>query len=69
MNKKNRKGNTVTIDLDYWVTQADKARIDGSRDQAVRQRVVRSQQGLTRNPIDTWTIAELGLTLVPRDAK
>lgn len=69
MSKKIRKGNTVTIDLAYWVTQAEKARIDGSRDQYVRQRVVRSQAGKTGNPIDTWTIPELGLTLVPKDAK
>ena len=63
-----RKGNVVTIDLDVWVTQAEKARIDGVRDQYVRQRVVRSQQGKTSRFIETWTIPELGLTLVPRDA-
>lgn len=68
MDKRIRKGNTITIDLDYWVTQAEKARLDGEKDQYVRQRVVRAQQAVKAD-IEIWTIPELGLTLIKRDQR
>jgi hypothetical protein len=64
------KKNTITIDLDYWTTQARKAEIDNVRPQYIRQRVVRSIAGQTKDKfIETWHIPELGITLVPKDAK
>lgn len=64
------KKNTITIDLDYWTTQAKKAELDKVRPQYIRQRVVRSINGETKSRfIETWHIPELGLTLVPKDAK
>lgn len=64
------KKNTITIDLDYWTTQARKAEIDNVRPQYIRQRVVRSIAGQTTAKfIETLHIPELGITLVPRDAK
>jgi hypothetical protein len=63
------KKNTITIDLDYWTTQARKAEIDKVPYQYIRQKVVRSQRGETKSPIETLTIPELGITLVPKDAK
>jgi hypothetical protein len=63
------KKNTITIDLDYWTTQARKAEIDNVSYQYIRQKVVRSQKGQTKSTIETWTIPELGITLVPKDAK
>lgn len=64
------KKNTITIDLDYWTTQARKAEIDNVRPQYIRQRVVRSLSGETKAKfIETWHIPELGITLVAKDAK
>ncbi len=63
------KKNTITIDLDYWTTQARKAEIDKVPYQYIRQKVVRSQRGETKSPIETLHIPELGITLVPKDAK
>jgi hypothetical protein len=61
------KKNTITIDLDYWTTQARKAEIDKVRPQYIRQRVVRSIAGETKTKfIETWTIPELGITLVKK---
>jgi hypothetical protein len=62
------KKNTITIDLDEWTTQAEKAKLDKVRPQYVRQRVVRSIAGETKAKfIKTWHIPELGITLVDRN--
>jgi hypothetical protein len=62
------KKNTITIDLDIWTTQAEKAKIDKVRPQYVRQRVVRSISGETKAKfIKTWRIEQLGITLVDRN--
>jgi hypothetical protein len=64
------KKNIITIDLDKWATQAQKAVIDGVRPQYIRQRVVRSIAGETKAKfIKTWHIPELGITLVDKTAK
>jgi hypothetical protein len=62
------KKNEITINLDEWTTQAEKAKIDKVRPQYVRQRVVRSISGETKAKfIKTWHIPELGITLVDRN--
>lgn len=62
------KKNIITIDLDQWSTQAEKAKIDKVRPQYIRQRVVRSINGETKAKfIKTWHIPELGITLVDRN--
>jgi hypothetical protein len=62
------KKNTITIDLDYWTTQARKAEIDKVKPQYIRQRVVRSQRGETKAKfIETLYIPELGITLVAKN--
>ncbi len=62
------KKNEITIDLNEWTTQAEKAKIDGVRPQYVRQRVVRSIAGETKTKfIKTWHIPQLGITLVDRN--
>lgn len=62
------KKNKITIDLDTWTTQAEKAKLDKVRPQYVRQRVVRSISGETKTKfIKTWHIPELGITLVDRN--
>jgi len=58
--------NTVVIDFDIWTTQAQKARLDGRREQYIRQKVVRSQRGETNQPIEYWHIPQLGITLVKK---
>jgi hypothetical protein len=60
------KSNKITIDFDIWTTQANKARLDSKSYSYIRQKVTRSQQGKTNEPIEYWTIPELGITLVKK---
>ena len=58
----------ITIDFNVWVTQEEKARIDGKPAQYIRQRVSRSIKGETKEKfIETWYIPQLGITLVKKD--
>ena len=62
------KKREITIDLEKWATQTEKAKIDNVKPQYIRQRVVRSISGETKAKfIKTWHIPELGITLVDRN--
>lgn len=61
-----KKDNSVTIDFDVWTTQTQKARQDGRPEQYIRQKVVRSKRGETKEPIEYWHIEQLGITLVKK---
>ena len=54
------------LDLSIWITQARKAEVDQRPYQYIRQKVVRSQRGETKEPIEYRTIPELGITLVKK---
>ena len=60
------KENKITIDLNEWTTQAKKAELTKRKLSTISQQVVRSQQNKTPNPVEYWTIEELGLTLVKK---
>jgi hypothetical protein len=62
----NYKNNIITIDLDVWTTQAKKAEQSGEKLTTISQRVVRSQKKKTPNPVEYWTIEQLGITLVKK---
>lgn len=57
----------ITIDLNKWTTQAKKAEQSGILLTTISQQVVRTQKGLTPNPIDILEIPELGIVLVRKD--
>jgi hypothetical protein len=59
-----KKANTITIDLDKWTTQTNKAKLLGLNESTIRQRVIRTKQG-KGNAIEEYLhIPELNLTLV-----
>lgn len=60
------KKNTITIDLNVWTTQAKKAENTNTKLTTISQQVVRSIKGKTPNPVEYWTIEELGITLVKK---
>jgi hypothetical protein len=60
------KNNIITIDLNVWTTQTQKAKDLGINESTIRQRVSRYKRGKgTINEI-TWHIPELSLTLVKK---
>lgn len=61
------KNKVLTIDLNKWCTQQDKARISGIKLTTISQQVKRTKEGKTKTPIEILELPELnGLTLVKR---
>lgn len=62
------KKNIITIDLNKWTTQVEKARISGIPLSTLSYRVKRTLEGKTKSPIETMEIPELNITLVRKNA-
>jgi hypothetical protein len=61
-----KKSNIITIDLDVWTTQTQKAKSRGLNESTIRQRVSRTKQGKGLIKEEFWDIPELNLTLVKK---
>jgi hypothetical protein len=57
----------LTIDLSKWTTVTQYAREHDLKPNTVTQRVKRSIEGKTINPLELWHIPELGITLIRRN--
>lgn len=63
----NKQRKSITIDLDTWCTQQDKARLTGQRLNTISQQVKRTKAGQTSKPVEILEIPELNnLVLVKR---
>lgn len=60
------KNNTITIDLNVWTTQTQKAKDKGLNESTIRQRVSRTKKGKGLIKEEYWHIPELDLTLVKK---
>lgn len=61
------KNNIVTIDLNEWCTQQQKAKEQGIKLNTLSQQIKRTKAGTTSTPIEYWEIPELNnLILVKR---
>ena len=54
-----KKDNIITIDLNIWTTQKDKALSEGKTPEAINHRIARGK-------IEYWYIPELNLKLVKK---
>lgn len=61
-----KKKNIITIDLDVWTTQKEKAKELGITAEGVNHRIRRTLNGTCKSPIESWHIPELNLTLVKK---
>jgi hypothetical protein len=61
-----KKDNILTIDLNVWTTQQEYAASNGIKLNTVSQRLKRTKDGKTTNPIEYLDIKELGITLIKR---
>lgn len=63
-----KKNNIVTIDLNVWTTQTQKAKELGLNESTIRQRVLRTKAGTASDAVKEvyWDIPELNLTLVKK---
>jgi hypothetical protein len=62
----NKKANIITIDLDVWTTQTQKAKSLGLNESTIRQRVLRTKLGKGNIKEEYMDIPELNLTLVKK---
>lgn len=63
---KEKKPNTITIDLDVWTTIAQKAEMEGITLNAMTQRLFKSRKGIGQHVVEFWDIPQLKLTLVKK---
>lgn len=61
-----KKYRILTIDLNEWCTQQEKAHVSGDKLTTISRRVKRTKENDTQSPIDILEIPELGITLVKR---
>lgn len=61
-----KKYRILTIDLNEWCTQQEKARDSGDKLSTISRRVKRTKENDTQSPIDIYDIPELNITLVKR---
>jgi hypothetical protein len=66
MKAKRQKDNILIIDLDTWTTQAQYAAEQGIKLNTVSQRLKRTKEGKSAQPIEYLDVKELGITLVKR---
>lgn len=59
--------NILRIDLDKWITQAEKAKLTGIPLSTLSYRVKRTIDGTTKSPIEIKQIPALNITLVRKD--
>ncbi len=60
-----KKNNVITIDLNIWTTQKEKAKELGLTPEAISRRIKRTTEGKNvKFPLEGWHIEELNLTLV-----
>ena len=63
MNKQDTK---ITIDFSEWRTQKQYAIETGYTLNTISQKVKRTKEGKTDNPLNIWDIPQLGITLVKK---
>lgn len=54
----------ITIDLSLWTTQKEKAKELGITPEGVNHRLRRTNEGKCKQPLESWHIPELNITLV-----